>query len=48
MTDQDEDTPIFEPFQTETLDDGPSWGCILFLGIGGIALCVIILVLANA
>lgn len=30
-TDQDEDKPLFEPFQTEELDYGPSWGCIIGL-----------------
>lgn len=39
----EEDEPLFEPFQTEELDYGPSWGCIIGMGAVGIALCFIIL-----
>lgn len=45
MTDEDE--PLFEPFQTEELDYGPSWGCIIGLGFAGIVLCILILVLTH-
>jgi hypothetical protein len=44
--DKDEDKPLFEPFQTETLDYGPSWGCIIALGLSGIAILVAVLILA--
>lgn len=46
-TDQDEDKPLFGPFQTEDVDYGPSWGCIIGLGCVGVVLCVLILVLVH-
>lgn len=45
--DKDDDKPLFEPFQLEEIDYGPSWGSIIALGIIGITLCVVILILAS-
>lgn len=45
MMDED-DKPLFEPCQTEELSYGPSWGSIIFLGVVGIVLLVVILVFA--
>lgn len=44
--DMDDDKPLFEPFKTEKVDYGPSWGSIILLGVIGIVLCVLILILA--
>lgn len=42
----DDDKPLFEPCQMEELSYGPSWGSIIFLGIVGVVLMVVILVTA--
>lgn len=42
---EDEDKPLFGMPQMEEIDDGPSWGSIIALGIIGIVLCVVIIFL---
>lgn len=46
MTDENDDKPLFPPAQMEELSYGPSWGSIIFLGIIGIVLLVVILLFA--
>jgi hypothetical protein len=43
---EDDDKPLFTAGHMETLSYGPSWGSIIFLGLVGIVLLVVILVFA--
>lgn len=44
---EDDVKPLYAPpFKTEALDYGPSWGCIISMGMLGIVLCVLILLFA--